>query len=141
RRRTPAGVDPSARRTPISRVRSATPPATRAYSPTMKSIPPARSTTERASWITTSAPRVDRPRLRVDGARVGDLGRAHLPISKAVDQVIVHHPHRLHVGVNDGGAHEAESALLQVLAERIGFGRAGGNLLRGFPAVHFGLPA
>src|SRR5215471_20631268 len=37
--------------------------------------------------------------------------------------------------------HEAEPTVFQVLAERIGFGRSGRNLLRGFPAVHFGLSA
>ena len=55
--------------------------------------------------------------------------------------MIVHHSDCLHVCVYDGGTHEAESALFQVLAERIGFGGAGGNLLRGPPAVHFRLSA
>jgi len=43
--------------------------------------------------------------------------------------------------VYDGGTHEAESAVFQVLAERIGFGRGGGNLLDDAPAVNFGLSA
>src|SRR5690242_9480739 len=43
--------------------------------------------------------------------------------------------------VYDSGTHEAESAVLQVLAERIGFARGGGNLLHDAPAVHFGLAA
>src|SRR3989442_3181836 len=43
--------------------------------------------------------------------------------------------------IYNSGTYEAESALFQVLAERIGFGRGGGNLLHDFPAVHFGLSA
>src|SRR5438128_9991385 len=43
--------------------------------------------------------------------------------------------------VYNSGTHEAESALFQVLAERVGFGRGGGNLLHDFPVVHFGLSA
>src|SRR4029079_4617185 len=69
------------------------------------------------------------------------LACGDFPISEAVDQVIVHHSYCLHVCVYGSGTHEAESALFQVLAERIGFGGAGGNLLRGPPAVHFGLSA
>src|SRR6476646_1133471 len=38
-----------------------------------------------------------------------------LTIAEAVDQMIVNHPDRLHVGVDDGRADEAEAALLQVL--------------------------
>src|SRR5262249_37987183 len=43
--------------------------------------------------------------------------------------------------VYDGGTHEAETAVFEVLTERIGFGGGGGNLLHDFPAVHFGLSA
>src|SRR5256885_13254971 len=77
----------------------------------------------------------DDPRsVLLDDAEFGDF-----PISEAVDEVIVHHPDCLHMCIYNSGTHEAESALFQVLAERIGFGRGGGNLLHDFPAVHFRL--
>jgi hypothetical protein len=69
------------------------------------------------------------------------LGCSDFPISEAVDEVIVHHSDCLHVCINNGGTHEAESALFQVFAERIGFSGGRGNLLHNFPAVHFGLSA
>src|SRR5262245_11330885 len=61
----------------------------------------------------------------------------YFPISEAVDEVVVHHADCLHMCVYNSGTHEAESAVFQVRAERIGFGRGGGNLLHHFPAVHF----
>ena len=60
------------------------------------------------------------------------LGFGDFPISEAVDEVIVHHPDCLHVCINNGGTHEAESALFQVFAERIEFGGGRGNLLHDF---------
>ena len=43
-------------------------------------------------------------------------------ITKTTDQVIVHHPDRLHMGVNNRRTDEEESSMLEVLAEGIGFG-------------------
>src|SRR5215831_308281 len=43
--------------------------------------------------------------------------------------------------VYDSRTHEAEPTMFQVPAEGIGFGRSGGNLLHGFPVVHFRLAA
>ena len=45
-----------------------------------------------------------------------------LAITETIDQVIVHHSDGLHVGINDSRTNETESAMLQVLAECIGFG-------------------
>src|ERR1700758_5227030 len=64
-----------------------------------------------------------------------------LPITKTIDEVIVYHTNRLHVRVNDRWANEAESPVLEILAECLGFGRSRGNLSRSFPAVEFGPPA
>ena len=61
------------------------------------------------------------------------------PISEAIDKVIVYHSDCLHVCINNCRTHEAESALFQIFAERIGFGGGRGNLLHQLPAVHFGL--
>src|SRR5437660_3044131 len=69
------------------------------------------------------------------------LGCGDFPISEAVDEVIVHHSDCLHMCVYNSGTHECESAVFQVLAKRIGFGRGSGNLFHNFPAVHFGLSA
>jgi hypothetical protein len=44
----------------------------------------------------------------------------HLAVSETVDEMVVHHPDRLHVGVDDGRSDEAETALLQILAESVG---------------------
>jgi hypothetical protein len=45
----------------------------------------------------------------------------NLSISKTADEVVVHHADRLHVRIHDGRTDEAESALLEILAERVGF--------------------
>src|SRR5690242_1649474 len=63
----------------------------------------------------------------------------HFPISEAFDEVVVHHSHCLHIGVNDRGTHEFESTAFQVFAQRIGFRRGGGNLLHDSPAVYLRL--
>jgi hypothetical protein len=56
-------------------------------------------------------------------------------MAKAGDEVVVHHPDRLHERVADRGADEAEAAFLQVLAHRVRLGRGGRNLLHRAPAV------
>src|SRR5258708_35357854 len=63
-----------------------------------------------------------------------------LAITKAIDQVIVYHSNRLHVRINDRRAYETESALLEVFAECIGFGRGRGNLPRRLPPVELRPP-
>ena len=45
-----------------------------------------------------------------------------LSISETADEVVVHHADRLHVRIHDGRTDEAESAPLEILAERVGFG-------------------
>ncbi len=54
-------------------------------------------------------------------------------------QVIVHQPCGLHVGVDDRAPHELEAALLEVLAERVGFLARGGELIHPLPAIDLGL--
>src|SRR5580704_17516006 len=49
--------------------------------------------------------------------------------------MVVDHPHRLHVAVDHGGSDEAESAPLEIAAERVGLARGGGNLAHGFPSI------
>jgi hypothetical protein len=44
-----------------------------------------------------------------------------LAVAEAADQVIVHHADGLHVRVDDRRADEGEAALLEILAERVGF--------------------
>jgi hypothetical protein len=72
--------------------------------------------------------------LRVLEARLSDDGNQrqagqgaewlivplHFAVSETVDQVIVHHPDRLHVSVDDGRADKAESPAFQILAEGVG---------------------
>lgn len=59
----------------------------------------------------------------------------YLPITKAIDNVIVHHSNRLHIGINGGRTDKAESPALKVLAESLGFGRYRWNLPHSLPAV------
>ena len=40
-----------------------------------------------------------------------------LPITETIDEVIVYHSNRLHVGIHDRRTNETESAMLEVLAE------------------------
>ena len=58
--------------------------------------------------------------LRAGGAK---LSAQKLPVPKARDEVVVHQTDRLHVCVDDCGAHEAEAPSLEVLAELVGFTR------------------
>jgi len=60
-------------------------------------------------------------------------------IAKATGQMVIHHPHRLHKGITDGGAAKAEAALLHVFADGIGKPCAGWNMLQVFPFVVNGL--
>src|SRR5437762_3880329 len=78
-----------------------------------------------------------------NGQRGGGLLFPQLPdlsISKTVDEVIVHHADCLHVRVDDGGTDETESAALEILAERVGFERGGGNLPHRLPPIQPGPP-
>ena len=43
-----------------------------------------------------------------------------LPITETIDEVIIHHSHGLHVGINDRRTDKTESTTLEVLAECIG---------------------
>src|SRR5216683_4135131 len=67
--------------------------------------------------------------------------RGDLPITETIDEVIVYHSNRLHVRIDDRGADEAESPVLEVLAECVGFGRSRWNLPRSLPVVKLGPPA
>ena len=51
---------------------------------------------------------------------------------KAIGAMIVHHSRRLHMRVDDGAADKFETALFQVLAERIRFGTGCRNVVMGF---------
>src|SRR5439155_27092631 len=61
--------------------------------------------------------------------------------AEAIDDVIVHHTDGLHEGVADGRADEAEAALGQVLAHRVGLLRRRGDLLHRRKAIHDRLAA
>ncbi len=67
--------------------------------------------------------------------------RGDLPITETIDEVIVYHSNRLHVRINNRGADEAESPVLEVLTECDGFGRSRWNLPRSLPVVELGSPA
>jgi len=54
---------------------------------------------------------------------------------ETLDEVIVDHPHRLHEGVADGAADEAEASPLQVFAHGVRFGRVGRHLGQRLPSI------
>src|SRR6266446_4147019 len=58
-----------------------------------------------------------------------------LPITETIDEVIVYHSNGLHVGIHDRRTNETESAMLEVLAERIGFDRGCRDLSDDLPPV------
>src|SRR4029077_1237909 len=58
-----------------------------------------------------------------------------LPITETIDEMIVYHSDRLHVGIYDCRTNETESAKLKVFAERIGFDRSRRNLSHDLPPV------
>src|SRR5262249_30512437 len=66
--------------------------------------------------------------------------RPELPVPKTVNRVIVHHPRRLHERITDGSSDEAEAALLEILAHRIGLRRAGCDIPELANGVHPRLP-
>src|SRR5258708_6951837 len=49
--------------------------------------------------------------------------------------MVVDHPDCLHVAVDHGGSDEAESAPLEIAAERVGLARGGGNPADAFPWI------
>src|ERR1700688_3836428 len=64
-----------------------------------------------------------------------------LPVTETIDEVIVYHSNRLHVRINDRRADEAESPVLEVLAECVGFGRSRRNLSHRLQSVKLAPPA
>src|SRR5258708_37934485 len=58
-----------------------------------------------------------------------------LPMSKAVDDVVIHHPDGLHVRVDDRRAHEGETAGLEILAHGVRLDGMSWNLLHATPTV------
>jgi hypothetical protein len=58
-----------------------------------------------------------------------------LPITEAIDEVIVYHSNHLHVRINDRGADEAESSVLKIFAECVRFWRSRWNLPHDLPPV------
>src|SRR5260370_22588317 len=59
-----------------------------------------------------------------------------LPITETIDEVIVYHSDRLHMGIDNRRTNETESATLKFLAEGIGFERSRRNLSHELPPVN-----
>src|SRR5260370_17488713 len=67
------------------------------------------------------------------GTSAPELG--DLAMSKAVDQMVIDHPDRLHVRIDDRRTHEGEATALQIVAQGGGLGAARGDIAFGSPAV------
>ncbi len=61
-----------------------------------------------------------------------------LSVPKTVEKVIVHHADRLHIRINDGRTDEAESPVLEILTQHVGFERGRRNLPHCLPPVELG---
>src|SRR2546426_2087104 len=86
--------------------------------------------------------RVTRRRVAASSSGMGLLTEVlHLAVTKAGDEVVVHHAHRLHERIADGRPDEAEAALRQRVAHRVGLPRARREVAEGATAIVFGRPA
>ncbi len=56
-------------------------------------------------------------------------------MAETAHDMVIDHPGRLHVRVNDRRADETEAALLQILAQRVGLGAGRRHLLHLGPAI------
>src|SRR5258707_57199 len=56
-------------------------------------------------------------------------------MSKAVDEMVIHHPDGLHVRVDNRRAHEGETAALEILTHGVRLAGVSGNLPHGPPWV------
>ena len=63
-----------------------------------------------------------------------------LPVAGARDQMVIHHPGGLHLGINDGGTDELESPLLEIPAYQVRQWGFGGHFLERFQFIAYGLP-
>src|SRR5262249_17270235 len=61
-------------------------------------------------------------------------------VPETAGEVVAHEPRRLHQGVADRRAHEREAPLLEILAHRIGHGRACRYVHQAAPDVPDGSP-
>ena len=65
--------------------------------------------------------------------RVPELG--DLPMSKAIDEMVIHHPDSLHVRVDNRRTYEGETAALEILAHGVRLDGMSGNVPHGPPTV------
>src|SRR2546422_6175268 len=86
--------------------------------------------------------RVTRRMVAASSSGMGSLTQVlHLAVTEAGDEVVVHHAHRLHERIADGRSDEAEAALRQGVAHRVGFTGARREVAEGAAAILFGSPA
>src|SRR5258708_3080397 len=71
------------------------------------------------------------PAARVPASpELGDL-----PMSKAIDEMVIHHPDSLHVRIDNRRTYEVETAALEILAHGVRLAGVSGNLPHGPPTV------
>src|SRR5882762_6921439 len=86
--------------------------------------------------------RVTRRRVAASRSAMGSGTEVlHLTVTEAGDEVVVHHAHGLHERIADGRPDEAEAALRQGVAHRIGFTGTRREVAQGAAAILFGSPA
>src|SRR6266404_8206801 len=86
--------------------------------------------------------RVTRRRVAASSSGTASLTEAlHLAVTEAGNEVVVRHAHRLHERIADGRPDEAEVALCQGVAHRVGFTGARREVAERAAAILFGSPA
>ncbi len=71
------------------------------------------------------------PAVRVPASpELGDL-----PMSKAIDEMVIHHPDSLHVRVDDRRTYEGETAALEILTHGVRLAGVSGNVPHAPPTV------
>lgn len=73
-------------------------------------------------------------------SRTGPREPAAFVMAETMHEMVVDHADGLHMGIHDGAAHKLESALLEVVTQRIRFRCCGGEIFQPAPSILNGPP-
>src|SRR5258708_30910187 len=106
----------------------------------------ARMAMDKKCFIVPPCRSVDAPKIGPGGSRArldegigqcasGSPELGDLPMSKAIDEMVIHHPDGLHVRVDDRRAYEREAAALEILAHGVRLDGVSRNLPDSSPTI------